>query len=238
MVARSLADVRSAFDNDELAAEFGRIFMQAYAAVAFGTLPKRELDLLVFAFLVRKGVVDTDRSMYRVARALNITPARARSLLFEYQLRHVSESETDHAVMMAITTARYWKDGSNLSFGITSPLVKAAIAGRMQDEGVFADVSLSGDILKVNPDHFGRVVASLISDAQAERVLTRLKKAGLADASAVRKAIDALGKKSAQEMMDKGISKGMNLLFDGLKDLFSGSDTDAPELLAGAIDAG
>lgn len=238
MVARSLADVRSAFTDEKLAAEFGRTFMESYAAVAFGTLPKRELDLLVFAFLVRKGVIDTDRSMYRVARALNITPTRARNLLFEYQLRHVSESETDHAVMMAITTARYWKDGSNLSFGITSPLVKAAIAGRMQDDGVFADVSLSGDILKVNPEHFGKVVASLVSDAQAERVLARLKKAGLADASAVRKAIDALGKKSAQEVMDKGASKGMDMLFDGLKDLFGSSDSSAPESLAGFIDAG
>lgn len=237
MVARSLADVRSAFDDEKLAAEFGRTFMQSYAAVAFGTLPKRELDLLVFAFLVRKGVVDTDRSMYRIARALNITPTKARGLLFEYQLRHVSESETDHAVMMAITTARYWKDGSNLSFGISSPLVKAAIAGRMQDDGVFADVSLSGDILRVNPEHFGRVISSLVSDAQAERVLARLKKAGLADASAVRKAIDALGRKSAQEMMDKGVSRGMDELFGGLKELFSSGDSGAPELLAGSLDA-
>lgn len=238
MVARSLADVRNAFADEKLAAEFGRTFMESYAAVAFGTLPKRELDLLVFAFLVRKGVVDTDRSMYRVARALNITPTKARNLLFEYQLRHVSESETDHAVMMAITTARYWKDGANLSFGITSPLVKAAIAGRMQDDGVFADVSLSGDILKVNPEHFGKVISSLVSDAQADRVRARLKKAGLVDASAVRKAIDALGKKSAQELMDKGTSEGMDKLVGGLKDLFGSSDSSAPESLAGFIDAG
>lgn len=86
MVAKSLDEVRAAFDDDELAAAFGRRFMEAYASSAFGVLPKREIDLAIFSFLIQNDVVDADGSMYRLARALNLTPARARSLLFEYQI--------------------------------------------------------------------------------------------------------------------------------------------------------
>ena len=82
---------------------------------------------------------------------LNVTPTKARALLFQYQLRNISEDDTDHEIMLAITTARYWKDGDKLSFGVTSPLVKAAVSAKMEEKGVFADVSLSGNILRVDP---------------------------------------------------------------------------------------
>lgn len=101
-------------------------------------------------------------------RALNITPSKAKSLLFPYQLRNVSEEDTDYEIVLAITTARYWKDGDKLSFGVTSPLVKAAISAKMEEKGVFADVSLSGNILRVDPARFGAVLVSLVSASQAE----------------------------------------------------------------------
>jgi hypothetical protein len=49
MVAYSLKGVREAFTDDALAARFGRAFMNAYAATAFGALPKTEIDLQVFS---------------------------------------------------------------------------------------------------------------------------------------------------------------------------------------------
>jgi len=86
-----------------------------------------------------------NRASYRMARALNITPAKAQTLLFQYQLRNISEDDTDHEIMIAITTAKYQKDGDKLSFGVTSPLVKAALIAKMEEKGVFADISLSGN---------------------------------------------------------------------------------------------
>ena len=42
----------NAFADDKLAAEFGRKFIEAYAAMAFGSLSKTEIDLEVFSLLV------------------------------------------------------------------------------------------------------------------------------------------------------------------------------------------
>ena len=175
MVAYTLEGVREALKDDGLAAKFGRGFLNVYAATAFGTLPKTEIDLQVFSLLVELDIIEINRASYRIARALNITPSKAKTLLFQYQLRNVSEDDTDYEIVLAITTARYWKDGDKLSFGVTSPLVKAAISAKMEEKGVFADVSLSGNILRVDPARFGAVLASLVSASQADRAIANLK---------------------------------------------------------------
>lgn len=216
MVAYNLKDVRDSFANNKIAAAFGRQFMDAYLATAFGALPKSEIDLHVFSTLVRLDILEINGASYRIARALNITPAKARTLLFQHQLRNVSEDETDYQIMIAITTARYWKDGDKLSFGITSPLVKAAVSAKMEERGVFADVSLSGNILRVDPGRFGAVLASLISPAQARRVIDLLKDKRLVDEKALRAALEKRGSDLASKLFDKATEKGAQKTFDAL----------------------
>lgn len=216
MVAYNLKGVRDALLDDKLAAEFGCRFMDAYLATAFGALPKSEIDLQVFSILVGLDIVEVNRASYRIARALNITPTKAQSLLFQYQLRNISEAETDHQIMLAITTARYWKDGDKLSFGVTSPLVKAAVSAKMEEKGVFADVSLSGNILRVDPGRFGAVLASLISGSQADRVIALLKDKRLVDDKTLRAALEKRGTDLASKLFDKATEKGAQKAFDVL----------------------
>lgn len=216
MVAYNLKDVRDAFADEKIAASFARQFMEAYLATAFGALPKSEIDLLVFSTLVRLDIIEINRATYRIARALNITPAKARALLFQHQLRNVSEDETDHQIMIAITTARYWKDGDKLSFGISSPLVKAAVSAKMEERGVFADVSLSGNILRVDPGRFGAVLASLVSHAQASRVIDVLKDKRIVDDSTLRATLEKRGSDLASKLFDKATEKGAQKAFDAL----------------------
>ena len=216
MVAYTLEGVRDALKDDALAAKFGRGFLNVYAATAFGTLPKTEIDLQVFSLLVELDVIEINRASYRIARALNITPSKAKSLLFQYQLRNVSEDDTDYQIVLAITTARYWKDGDKLSFGVSSPLVKAAISAKMEEKGVFADVSLSGNILRVDPARFGAVLASLVSASQADRVIANLKDKKIVDQKTLRDALEKQGTDLATKLFDKATEQGAEKAFDVL----------------------
>ena len=220
MVAYNLKGVRDAFADEKLAAEFGRKFIEAYAATAFGSLPKTEIDLRVFSLLVDLKVIEINRAAYRMARALNITPTKAQSLLFQYQLRNISEDDTDHEIMLAITTAKYWKDGDKLSFGVTSPIVKAALTAKIEVKGVFADLSLSGNILRVDAGRFGAILASLLSNSQAKRVVELLKDKKLVDDKTLRAAIEKKGTDLAKKLVDKATDKaaeeGFGALMGGL----------------------
>lgn len=217
MVASTIEAVRAAIaQDDKLAAAFGRKFIANYVTTAFGVLPKTEIDLLVFSLLIGAEIIDPNGSIYRIARALNITPTKARGLLFQHQLRTMSEEEADHAVMIALTTARYRKEGDNLAFGVHSPLIYAAIRAKMQDGGVFADVSLSGDILRVSPEQFGKAIASLLTPSQAKHLIERLRKKKDIDESKLRKALEKVGTEVATEALKKGGELAVHHSFEAL----------------------
>lgn len=234
MVAKNTGELMNLFDDDKRAAEFARSFLRSYLVPALGVLPKTEIDLRVFTLLVEAGAVNPNGSIFTLARSLNITPAKARSLIFQYQLRYVTEADTDKEVLRTIAEARYWKDGSNLAFGVESPLVRAAISARMRERGVFADVSLSGDILKVSPDQFGEVVVALLPADLAKDVAKTLAKQGINE-SKVKAALKRYSSGVAEDFLKDQSKEGLkDLLKNGLKAMTE-SAPDAIHYLSIAI---
>lgn len=235
MVAKNTGELLSLFDDDKRAAAFARSFLRSYLVPALGVLPKTEIDLWVFTFLVEAKAVDPNGSIFTLARSLNITPAKARSLIFQYQLRHVTEADTDKEVLKTIASARYWKEGSNLAFGVESPLVRAAISAKMRERGVFADVSLSGDILKVSPEQFGDVLVTLLPADVAKELAKKLSKQGVNEGK-VKAAIKRYGSGVAEDFIK---DQGKTALHDLLKNVWKSatdSGPDAIDYLSSAID--
>jgi hypothetical protein len=235
MVAATIEQVRKAFDDQKVAAAFAREFMAKYAATAFGVLPKTEIDLLVFSQLVQAKAIDPNGSIFRIARALNVSPTKAKGLLFQYQLRTMTEDDVDHAVMITLTTAKYRKEGDNLAFGVQSPLTYAAIRAKMQDGGVYADVSLSGDILRVSPEQFGKVIADLITPAQSRDLLKRLRKSKTVDETTLKAAIATVSTHLAKNAIEKGGETIVGETFKKLGELFEGVPGEVFNMLIDAL---
>ena len=80
-------DVKAGISNPANAEKFTGAFITAYMSPAFGARSKTEIDLLVFSCLIEAGVINPEAPEYDIARALNITPARVRNLIFNWQLR-------------------------------------------------------------------------------------------------------------------------------------------------------
>lgn len=59
---------------------FAAAFLDAYLSQGFQSLPKRDLDLLVFLLLERDGAINRTASNFDVARHLRLTPARVKTL--------------------------------------------------------------------------------------------------------------------------------------------------------------
>ena len=120
MPARNIGEVRELLGRGEAAEAFARDFVQSYLGQALGVMPKTEIDLLVFRLLIEGRIIDPDGPIFAIARALNVTPTRARGLLFQYQLRFMDEVEAEKSVLAALERARFTVDDRRLSFGIRS----------------------------------------------------------------------------------------------------------------------
>lgn len=226
MAARNISEVRKAVTAAGAAGVFATGFAEAYFGQAFGVLPKSEIDLLVFRLLIETKVIDPDGSVFAIARALNVTPAKARSLLFQYQLRHIDEAAVDAAVLRSLAAARFSVDDRRLSFGIESPLARATVDGRLKAAGVYADISLSGDILRVPLDQFDVFVTMLIGDERAKELEKALRKDDHLKEGSFRVWLKKYGAAAATGAAGAAGKEGFSQVFTGIGHWLSGGGVD------------
>lgn len=227
MSANTIRDIQAILEDHGNGAAFARGFAETYFSQAFGILPKSEIDLLVFKLLVDAKAINPEGSIFSIARALNITPAKARNILFQYQLRFVDGPTADAMILRTMASARFSVSGNNLVFGIESPLVRAAIQAKLRENGVFADISLSGEILHLPLDHFAHFITLLLTKEKISELERQLKKAGHLKRGSL---VDAF-KTAAEGAMKAGassvIGEGFSQLFDELREfLFANGGID------------
>ncbi|MFA4952512.1 hypothetical protein [Brevundimonas sp.] len=230
----SLAALRKRLADPNVAQDFSKGFTAAYFGQAFGSLPKSEIDLLVFSLLMTTGAIGSGASIYEIARCLNVTPAKARNLLFQHQLRTMSEEDIERSALIAVTTARFGVDGRKLTFGIESPIVRSSVQARARAKGVFTDISLSGDIVSVQMNQLGAFLSAFLSEAMTAKLVARLKANGVVDADDLTQRLNRYGEKMLEAMAKEGgkeiVREHGQTLLDWIGTLFSGGDAPTPEI--------
>lgn len=199
-----VADLKAALAKTGSAAKFATAFVAAYTSPAFGARSKSEIDLLVFSCLIEAGVIDPGTSAYDIARALNVTPARVRSLILNWQLRSTTlQGDLRSAIVEALKKTRFSNDGTLLTFGVESPLLKEDIIARLKRNGIFPDASFSKELVKLPVDAFVEFLDEMVDDETKKQVrITLVKDKQLPDTSFKALAtgvLVTLGKKAAGE---------------------------------------
>jgi hypothetical protein len=172
-----VVDIAAALSKPSNAVKFVGAFVGAYTSPAFGAQSKSEIDLLVFTCLIEANAINAEAPIYEISRALNVTPARARSLILNWQLRNTPKnSDLRPAVVAALRTTRFTKDGSMLAFGVESPLVKEEINARLKRMGVFSDASFSKEVIRLPVEAFVEFLDDIVDDATKNDVRATLVK--------------------------------------------------------------
>jgi hypothetical protein len=197
-------DIKGTLAKPANAAKFTAAFIAAYASPAFGAHSKSEIDLLVFSCLIEAGAIDPEAPEYDIARALNITPARVRTLILNWQLRSMpAQSDLRAAIIEALKKTRFSNDGKLLTFGVESPLLKEEITARLKRKGVFPDASFSKELVKLPADAFVEFLDEIVDDETKKQVrATLIKDKQIPDTSFKALATGVLvnlGKKAAGE---------------------------------------
>jgi hypothetical protein len=170
-------DVRAGVSKPAAAQKFAGAFIDGYLTPAFGARSKLEVDLLVFTCLIEAKVIDPATPIYDLARALNIAPTRVRGLLLNWQLRTTkAEADLRQSIVDALKKTRFSKDGTLLSFGVESPLLKEEIAARLKRRGVFPDAAFSKELVKLPVEAFVEFLDEIVDEVTKKEVRTTLVK--------------------------------------------------------------
>jgi hypothetical protein len=227
-------DIKAALSKPSNAAKFAAAFVPTYLSPAFGVRSKSEIDLLVFSSLIEAGAIEPDAPAYDIARALNITPTRVRSLVLNWQLRSTpAQDDLRSAIVDALRKTRFSNDGKLLTFGVESPLLREDITARLKRKGVFPDASFSKELVKLPAEAFVEFLDEIVDDDTKKQVRTALvKDKQIPDTNfkaiatnllvklgkkAAGEAGGALAEKIAKRAADKAVSFVMGLLTGDVK---------------------
>lgn len=141
-----------------------KIFERA-TTPAFGILPQRELDLLLFEAMRDAGVIARDASLYDLMTDLRITRVKARNLLFDLQIRATREGGTlDGKVKAAIARPRgFAVEGKYLVLGIEDPVVQAHLKEKARALGHITDATFDSTLVRITPGALASVAEVLMN---------------------------------------------------------------------------
>lgn len=231
-----MIDLKGKLADPAVAQKFAAVFADAYLMPAFGARSKSEIDLLVLTSLIEAGALDPTAPIYEIARAFNLTPARVRNLIFNWQLRSTAAGfDLKAALVAALGRTRFAKDGAYLAFGIESPLLREEIVARLKAKGVFSDATFAREIVRLPVDAFVEFLDDLVDPAAKKAFKAKLvKDKQLADKSFTAVAKGVLGKLAEKVAGEAGkdIAGG---LVEGAKDVLAPATEQVTDFLIGLL---
>lgn len=215
-----------AVDEAKLRSEL-KVFLQDFMTPAFGSLPKREIELRVFDLMHRVGILQEKASIYSLMTDLKVTRTKASQLIFDLEIRrHGSDRERlDNLIKQALIETKFAKDGDYFVMEIENPLILAHLRQRIREVGHFSDTSFNSSLVRAPLDAVTDLMLSIIPDNQHEAIKAALVTAGAPDTSmraVIKGALKTLGSKVIGKAADQVVEGIVDNSADFLRPLVDG----------------
>lgn len=155
-------------------------FLKYYTKPAFGSFPKREIDLRIFEMMRNLGLVRDDATTYSLMTELRVTHSKARQLLFDHDVRKRggNSEELDKGVKEAIGSLNFIKDGSWVALEIENPLILAHLKDIVRRTGHITDGSFSPSIVRLSVEALTGVMSNFWSKKDKTKIEKHLVSIG------------------------------------------------------------
>jgi hypothetical protein len=184
-------------------------FLQSFVTPAFGALPKSEIELLVLTLLEKLGAISSDPEVYELVSKLRVTRTKARSLIYERELRRLSPGELDNRVREMLKRPLIQKQGELFVLEVENPLVSDHLRSKVQKLGYISDGSFSPSIVKLPLDAIVALIDLYVVQGK-EQVRNALVAAGAPDTSfkgvlksVLKKVASRVASESGEALLDK-----------------------------------
>ena len=157
--------------------------LQKYSNPSFGSMSKRDIDILMFTALQDLGIIDSNPQIYDVVRLLHITRSKARNLIYESTLRRQEADKMDaylkKELERVIVQPKFLKEGDKICIEIDNPLLIDYIRQQLRDLGHITDGSFSSEMGKMTSNAFTDLYVSILSDANLSNIKAKFVALGL-----------------------------------------------------------
>lgn len=135
---------------------FSRDLFEELQKHPFGSMPKRDLDCLLF-FLFEKHGLLKGKTNREKAQNLQINETRLKSYILDANAKYGTDKKTENLAKLLKKMGDDTKvaiDGDYLVFLEEDPVVKADFVQSLKDEGFYTDSSFNNELIKVKLSSF------------------------------------------------------------------------------------
>lgn len=175
-----IAGALTKLETSELQTLLGRL-LEEYAQPAFGVLPKREVDLMIYRTLRDAGVVAQDTPLYQLMADLRVSRSKARNLMFDLEIRHTQSGQLDDQVRSVIMNDSYFRDANWFVLEVENPVVQAHLREICRRARVVTDASFNPSLVRLPVSGLASVLEEFLTKDQQAEVKCGLYRAGKLD---------------------------------------------------------
>ena len=151
--------------------EFAEKFLDRFLEHGFGTMPKREMEILIFQNLYKSSIFFKSKRNYDLANKLQISETRVKSLIIETNLKYPSMDKQEALKKIAERLFSSYENKiiddekeKEFRFVLEDPFLKREFEDAAKIHGYFTDGSFNSEIIRIAPIPFIRIFLEVFKD--------------------------------------------------------------------------
>lgn len=155
--------------------EFLTEFMEEFLGRGFGTLSKRDTEVLLFHLFQKYGHLK-EKTHHEISLLLRLTETRVKNLRYEVSLRYQEDEERQREetfrghFLNLLKNTRFESRKRDVCFLVEDTFVQKEIQSRLKTAGYLYDSSFASEILRLSPEAFTFLVESLYTRKELQEI--------------------------------------------------------------------
>ena len=197
---------------------FVKELYESFLTPSFGSLPKREIELLLLNGLKTMNVLPKDFNSYDLSAAFRISKTRAANLIYDADLRWKEQSQIEEEIreLLRSPVAIPENDKGRVKLQIESLRLKDEIRSVLHDKKFLTDSSFSADILEVPLEGFKHLVSYYYPGINEKNAKTLFKNSGVLNSLDAQTILREILKTAASKVAGKAGEKLSTYMVDEL----------------------
>ncbi len=211
-----------ALDASQVKQAFKELLLD-YLTPAFGSMSKRDFDILLFMKLQQLGLFEKNPELYDLVSQLRVTRSKARNLLYESKLRQTTEAELDEELKKMLQQPIFLKDHDKLGIEIENPYLTDHLRAKLKKLNHITDGSFSPELVKLTTDAYLALFESYVPKGAKDKITKAFIDLGLKEDKSFAGVMKGVLKKLGTKIADKAGGEVAGSTVDYLKPILTGS---------------
>lgn len=197
--------------------------LQDYLNPAFGSISKRDFDILLFIELQKLGIFTKNPEIYEIVSELRVTRAKARNLLYESKLRQTSKTELDQELKEILKTPIFLKDNDKIGIEIDNPYLIDHLRAKLKQLNHITDGSFSPELVRLTTDAFVSLFESYMPEESKDEIKQAFVDIGAEPDTSLKGVLKGAFKKLGSKIADEAGGQVAESVGEYLGPVISGS---------------